>query len=104
MIGIPKQFNTRDDIENCINEPSIDRAALKVALMVLLGDAVIRIVSKTVAADYIAAEGETISEEHDMTTGEITRNVLVEADNLNSRLRLVLGMTPYELTTLLGDL
>jgi hypothetical protein len=108
MQGIPKQFNTRQDIENCLalaEAGEIDHEALKNALTVLLGDEKAREVSQSgVATDYAPAAGETIVEEKDMITGDVVRNVLVEVDNLNSRLRLALEMTPTELNAIIGGL
>ena len=108
MRGIPKQFNTAQDIENCVamaETGDIDRDDLKSALAVLLGDETVREVSQYgVADDYVPAPNETVIVERDMVTGDSARNVLVEVDNLNSRLRLVLGMTPAELRTIIGGL
>ena len=108
MQGIPKQFNTRQDIEYCVElvqVGEIDREAFKNALSVLLGDEKVREISQSgVAADYTPKSGEAIVEERDMITGDIVRNVLVEVDNLNSRLRLVLEMTPDEIRTIIGGL
>ena len=65
MQGIPKQFNTRQDIENCIalaEAGEIDRETLKNALTVLLGDQKVReVLQSGVAADYAPAAGETVA-------------------------------------------
>ena len=108
MVGIPKIFNTRADIETCValaQAGEMDKEALTSALAVLLGDEFVRQVkTANVAADYQPQAGETIVEERDMITGAVTRNVLAEVENLNSRLRLLVGMTPDELRTIMGGM
>ena len=108
MVGIPKIFNTRSDIEICMalaQSGGLDKDKLKAALAVLLGDEfVLQVKTANVAADYQRQAGETVVEERDMITGAITYNVLAPMENPNSRLRLVLGMTPDEIRTQLASL
>lgn len=108
MFGIPKQFNTLRDIETCVSlakSGEIDSDQLRDALTVLLGDEFVPTIKlANVPADYVAVEGETIVESLCPETNSVVRNVMVQWENMDSRLRLVLGMTPDQIRSIIGGL
>ena len=106
MIGVPKIFNTKEDILTChalALAGEIDGLELKNKLQNLFADKNVWTFKAEVTDTYIPKDGEQVTKDTDPATGTEKYTCFALASNANAGF-LLMGFTETELNNLIEEL